>query len=67
MIKMSYAASDGFCKEASFSDKNDARRYFQMWAGKNFDAVGQCAVSFDGVSRIFVEGASIESMQEEVY
>jgi len=67
MINIYYAASDGFTKEARFSDLGDAQRYAQFWIGKTYDlaGAGNYAVSGDGVARIVVEGANIEELFKE--
>jgi hypothetical protein len=64
MITIHYFAADGFAKTASFSELSDARNYVQLWAGKNCDVVGNDAVTFDGVARLSVEGASLADLLE---
>lgn len=66
-IKITYLAVDGFTKEATFTDLGDAQRYAQYHMGKYYERAGSYAISGDGVSKIMVEGATINKLFEEIY
>ena len=67
MINIYYEASDGFTKEARFTDLGDAQRYAQLWMGKSPEMGVHYAASADGVAKIVVEGVSMAKLFEEIF
>ena len=62
MIKVSLNSSDGYAKSRSFKTLAGARRFAQRYVGENPEIGSWYAVSWDGVCRVTVEGATLQEL-----
>lgn len=61
-ITVRYNAIDGYSKTGRFKTLAGARRFAQQYVGEHPDMGSGYAVSFDGVGKVTVRGASLAAL-----
>jgi hypothetical protein len=61
-IVVAYSSIDGGHKRGKFATIAGARKFAHKWVGEDADLGSSYAVSFDGIGKVTVEGATLAEL-----